>query len=670
MKYLQKLGKSLMLPVACLPVAAILMGIGYWIDPTGWGANSAVAGFLIKAGGAIVDNMAILFAIGVGVGMSKDGEGTAALAALISWLMIQTLLSPGAYAMFTGIAVADVPAAFGKLNNQFIGIVSGVLGAACYNKFSKTKLPDAIAFFSGRRCVAIITAGATLVVVLALALVWPLVYNGLVSFGELIVTAGPVGAGIYGFLNRILIPVGLHHALNSVFWFDVAGINDLGKFWSASLGGIKGQTGMYMTGFFPVMMFGLPAACLAMVHTAKTAKKKIAASLLFSGSVAAFFVGITEPIEFAFMFLAPPLYAVHAVLTGTSLAICAALPVRCGFNFSAGLVDWFLSFKAPMAVNPFFVIPIGLVYSVIYYVVFRFLITKFNFKTPGREEDDESSDEEKNVTVSNDFTKIAEICIAGLGGKANIVSTEYCATRLRTEIRDPLLVDEKHIKTAGIAGVIRPGKNSVQVIIGTKVQFVADEVTRLLASNIEIAASKKLGDSAPEAPMEKAAPKKPIIIDTSKVDKASAKKILAPVAGMVKAICESIDPAHQSEALGKGVCVMPEGGKIFAPFDGKVDMIFDTKHAINLLSHDGVELLIHCGIDTVKLGGKGFTMHIAEGDAIKTGQLLFEYDQDVISRAGYSLETQVVVTNTDAYKAITQAKAGTTAVGDVVLYVE
>jgi PTS system N-acetylglucosamine-specific IIC component len=608
------------------------MGIGYWIDPTGWGANSVGAAFLIKAGGVIIDNMAILFAIGVGVGMSKDGEGTAALAALISWLMIQTLLSPTVYAMFTGISVSEVPAAFGKLNNQFIGIVAGLLGATCYNKFSKTKLPDAVAFFSGRRCVAIITAGATLVVVLVLAFVWPLVYNALVSFGEIIVTAGPAGAGIYGFLNRILIPVGLHHALNSVFWFDVAGINDLGKFWSAALGGIRGQTGMYMTGFFPVMMFGLPAACLAMVHTAKTAKKKIAAGLLFSGAVAAFFVGITEPIEFAFMFLAPPLYAVHAVLTGTALALCAALPVRCGFNFSAGLVDWVLSFKAPMAVNPLFIIPLGAAYAVIYYTVFRFLIVKFNFKTPGREDEEESGAAEKK-TAGGDFTKIAELCIAGLGGRANIINTEYCATRLRAEIKDPALVDEKKIKTAGVAGVIRPGKNSVQVIIGTKVQFVADEVSRLLAS-------------------------------------AGTKQIRSPVAGTVKALTESIDPAHQAETLGKGVCIMPEGGKIFAPFDGAVDMVFDTKHAINLVSSDGIELLIHCGIDTVKLAGEGFTVHVSEGDAVKTGDLLFEYDAGLITRAGYSLETQLVVLNTGSYKAVTQVKSGTSAVGDVVLNVE
>ena len=480
MRYLQKLGKSLMLPVACLPVAAILMGIGYWIDPTGWGANNIVAAFLLKAGGAIIDNMAILFAIGVGVGMSKDGEGTAALAALISWLMIQTLLSPAAYAMFTG---GEAPAAFGKLNNQFIGIVSGLIGAACYNRFHQTKLPDALAFFSGRRCVAIITAGVTLVVALVLAFVWPVVYNGLVSFGEAIVSTGAAGAGIYGFLNRLLIPIGLHHALNSVFWFDVAGINDLGKFWSG-VGGTLGVTGQYMTGFFPVMMFGLPAACLAMYHSAKTTKKKVTAGLLFSAALASFFVGITEPIEFSFMFLAPVLYLVHAILAGISLAICSLLPIRAGFNFSAGFIDLVLSSNAPMALRPWLIVIPGLIYAVIYYTTFRFIIAKFDLKTPGREEDeDEVEEREKKATLkgAGDFAEVARICLEGLGGKGNITMCEYCATRLRMEVKDYALVDEKKIKSSGVSGIIRPSKTSVQIVIGLKVQFVHDEMKKLLA---------------------------------------------------------------------------------------------------------------------------------------------------------------------------------------------
>lgn len=478
MKYLQRLGKSLMLPVACLPVAAILMGIGYWIDPTGWGANNVAAAFLIKAGGALIDNMAILFAIGVGVGMSDDNDGTAGLAGLVSWLMITTLLSTDVVAMLKGVDASKVPAAFGKIETQFIGILAGLIGSACYNKFKNTKLPAALSFFSGKRCVAIVTAGASIIATLILFFVWPVVYGALVAFGEAIISTGSIGAGIYAFFNRLLIPFGLHHALNSVFWFDVAGIDDIGKFWGTKPGGILGQTGMYMTGFFPVMMFGLPAAALAMYHTAKDNKKKVVAGLLLASGLSAFFTGVTEPLEFAFMFLAPGLYLVHAVLTGVSVAVCAALPVRAGFNFSAGFVDWFLSFKAPFAENPIWLLGIGLIVAVIYYIVFRFAITKFNLKTPGREDDDLEG--EMNVHLSNDnFTEVASIILEGLGGKENIANIDNCVTRLRLEIKDYTLVNEKTIKSAGVAGIIRPSKTSIQVIIGTQVQFVADELKKL-----------------------------------------------------------------------------------------------------------------------------------------------------------------------------------------------
>ena len=466
MKYLQRLGKSLMLPVACLPVAAILMGIGYWIDPSGWGANNVAAAFLIKAGGALIDNMAILFAIGVGVGMSDDNDGTAGLAGLVSWLMITTLLSSGVVAMLKGVDVSEVPAAFGKIETQFIGILSGLIGASCYNKFKNTKLPAALGFFSGKRCIAIVTAGVSIVAALVLFFVWPVVYGALVAFGEAIISTGSIGAGIYAFFNRLLIPFGLHHALNSVFWFDVAGIDDIGKFWGTKPGGILGQTGMYMTGFFPVMMFGLPAAALAMYHTAKDNKKKVVAGLLLASGLSAFFTGVTEPLEFAFMFLAPGLYLVHAVLTGISVAICAVLPVRAGFNFSAGFVDWFLSFR-------------GLIVGIIYYIVFRFAITKFNLKTPGREDDDDTTEEMDIRLSNNDFTEVASIILKGLGGKENVVSIDNCVTRLRLEIKDYTQVNEKIIKSAGIAGIIRPGKTNIQVIVGTQVQFVADELKKL-----------------------------------------------------------------------------------------------------------------------------------------------------------------------------------------------
>ena len=476
MKYLQKLGKSLMLPVAVLPVCSILMGIGCWIDPTGWGANSAIAAFLIKAGGSIIDNMGILFAIGVGVGMSEDNDGTGGLAALVSWLMITTLLSPAVVGMLKGIPVEEVAPAFGKIATQFTGILAGLIGSTCYNKFKGTKLPSALAFFSGKRSVAIVTAGMSIVAALILFFAWPAIFGALVSFGEMIMGAGVIGAGIYGFFNRLLIPFGLHHALNSVFWFDIAGIDDIGKFWGQIEGGVKGVTGMYQAGFFPVMMFGLPAGALAMYHTAKENKKKVAAGLLGAAALSAFFTGVTEPLEFAFMFLAPGLYVVHALLTGITVAVVAALPVRAGFNFSAGFVDWFLSFKAPMALNPTYLLGIGLIVAVIYYVVFRIVIVKFNLKTPGREDDD---DETKVVLANDNFTEVARIVLEGIGGKENVTSIDNCITRLRLEIKDYTKVDEKKIKSAGVAGVIRPGKTSVQVIIGTQVQHVADEFKKL-----------------------------------------------------------------------------------------------------------------------------------------------------------------------------------------------
>ncbi len=478
MKYLQKIGKSLMLPVAVLPAAGILYGIGYWLDPTGWGANSVVSAFLIKAGSAIIDQIPILFAVGVSVGMAKDHDGTSALSGIVSFLMITTLLSTNAVAMYKGIDPTEVPAAFGKISNAFIGILSGIIGSTCYNKFRNTKLPDWLAFFSGKRCVAIVTSIISVFVAVILYLLWPLIFAGLVAFGKTIIGFGPIGAGIYAMLNRALIPLGLHHALNAVFWFDTAGINDLGLFWSGAEGAVKGVTGQYMTGFFPVMMFGLPAGALAMYHSAKPQKKKLAGSLLLAGAIASFFTGITEPLEFSFMFLAPGLYLIHAFLTGVSAAVCSVLPLRIGFNFSAGLDDYVLSFKAPMALNPLLLIPVGLIFAVIYYVVFRFAISKFDLKTPGRE--DEEEDEETIEIGDADFATMAKIILVGLGGAGNIKELDYCATRVRTEVIDYTLVDEKKIKSAGIPGVIRPSKNTVQVVVGPKVQFVFDEIKKLM----------------------------------------------------------------------------------------------------------------------------------------------------------------------------------------------
>ena len=482
MKFLQRLGKSLMLPVACLPVCGILMGIGYALCPATMqggdvsGALQIIGFFLVKAGGALIDNMSWLFAVGVAVGMAKDNDGTAGLSGLVSWLMMTKLLQPAVVGTLTGVAVEAVNPAFSKIETQFIGILAGIIGAACYNKFKDTKLPDALSFFSGKRCVAIVTAVVSIIMAAILFFVWPVVYGALVALGSGIVSLGAVGAGIYAFLNRLLIPFGLHHALNSVFWFDAIGINDLGQFWAGATAATDGHSlGMYMSGFFPCMMFGIPGAALAMVHTAKSNKKKIAAGLLGAAALSAFVCGVTEPFEFAFMFLAPVLYVVYALLYGIFAAVTVALGFRAGFSFSAGLTDLVFSASLPAAAKTLLIIPLGLAALVIFYLVFR-----VNLKTPGREDDDEAVDESKVQLANNDFTTTAQIILEGLGGAGNVTSVDNCITRLRLEVKDPLLVDEKKIKSAGIAGVIRPSKTAVQVVVGTKVQFVADEFKKLM----------------------------------------------------------------------------------------------------------------------------------------------------------------------------------------------
>ena len=485
MKYLQKLGKSLMLPVACLPVCGILMGIGYALCPSTMqggdisGAAKIIGFFLVKAGGALIDNMSWLFAIGVAVGMADDNDGTAGLAGLVSWLMITNLLATGTVATLTGVGADAVNPAFAKIGNQFIGILAGLIGSTCYNKFKGTKLPDALSFFSGKRCVAIVTAVVSIVVSAILFFVWPIVYTALVTVGESLVGLGAVGVGIYAFLNRLLIPFGLHHALNSVFWFDAAGINDLGSYWAGELlNGAGGTAGMYMAGFFPCMMFGLPAAAMAIIHCAKPEKKKAAASLMGAAAICAFICGVTEPFEFAFMFLAPALYLVYAILYGVFAAVTVALGFRAGFSFSAGLTDLVFSASLPAHAKTWMILPLGVAAAIVFYLVFRFAITKFDLKTPGREDDD--IDETKIELANNDFTAMAAIILEGLGGKENVTSVDNCITRLRLEIKDYTAVDEKKIKSAGISGVIRPSKTSIQVIIGPKVQFVADEFKKLL----------------------------------------------------------------------------------------------------------------------------------------------------------------------------------------------
>lgn len=482
MRQMQRLGRSLMQAVAVMPVAALLLGIGYWIDPTGWGANSAVAAVLIKSGGAILDNLGIIFAVSVAFGLSRDNNGAAALSGLVGFLVVTTLLNPGTVGMIRGGAEVLPEEGFGAIGmgNVFIGILTGILASWAYNRFHQTKLPDALAFFSGRRLVPIVTSLLAVLLSAILLFVWPAIYSALVAFGELLTSMGPLGAAIYGFFNRLLIPTGLHHALNNVFWFDLVGINDIGNFWNNTASTLPGvTTGMYQAGFFPIMMFGLPGAALAMYHCAKPENKTRVKALFLAGAVAAFVTGVTEPIEFSFMFLAPGLYLVHAGLTAISLFIAATFKWIAGFGFSAGMIDMILSVKVPLATQWYMLIPLGLVFFALYYFIFRFIITKMNLKTPGRE-DEIRADEGQTYAKDTNFSSMARTILEGLGGKENIETLDYCATRLRVGIVDNTRVSESKIKQANISGVMRPSQKDVQVIVGPQVQFVYDEMKKMI----------------------------------------------------------------------------------------------------------------------------------------------------------------------------------------------
>ena len=519
MQSLQRLGKALMGAVAVMPVAAILMGIGYWIDPDGWGANSVAAAVLIKAGGAILDQLGWIFAVAIAFGLAKDSNGAAALSGFIGYGTIKLLLNEDTVASYQGVDLAALKEAggdallewnshgWGAINdkNVLIGILVGLLAAWVYNRFHRTKLPDFLAFFSGRRLVPILTSIFAIALAGILYLVWPVVYGALFAFGRWLFGLGAVGAGLYGVANRLLIPTGLHHALNQIFWFDVIGINDIGKFlkggetieaakaatdaatcpgvWADGVCTVIGEVGRYQGGFFPIMMFGLPAAALAIYLRADKSKKKAIGSLMAAGALASIFTGVTEPLEFSFMFAAPLLYGVHALLTGIAVFVAATFKWTAGFGFSAGFVDMLLSSQNPLANKWYMLLLQGVVFAVIYFFVFYFLIGALNLKTPGRGDDGVSAPAASNVPLSDQAAKI----IAGLGGINNIDTLDYCATRLRAIVKDPVLVKEQEIKNAGVAGLIRPSEKSIQVVIGPKVQFVYDEVAdQLRASDAEL----------------------------------------------------------------------------------------------------------------------------------------------------------------------------------------
>ena len=668
LSYLQRIGRALMVPVAVLPAAAILMGIGYWIDPDGWGSNSAIAALLLKSGAAIIENMSVLFAIGVAYGMSKDKDGAAALTGFVGFLVVTTLCSPASYSMIMNVPVETVPAAFNKINNQFVGILVGVLSAELYNRYSGVELPKALSFFSGRRLVPILVSFLMIFLAFILMYVWPLVFNGLVSFGESIKDMGSVGAGIYAFFNRLLIPVGLHHALNSVFWFDVAGINDIPNF----LGGAKsieaglatiGVTGRYQAGFFPIMMFGLPGAALAIYHCARPENKAKVAGIMIAGAFAAFFTGITEPLEFSFMFVAPVLFVIHALLTGISVYIAASMEWISGFGFSAGLVDMLLQTRNPLAVKWFMLIVQGLVFFCIYYVIFRFMILRFNLLTPGREQDsgDETIDGyDENLSPEShndsDIQKEARQYVSAVGGSDNIVNIDACITRLRLTVKDSAIVNDAMAKRIGASGVIRLNKQNVQVIVGTRAELVA----------------KAMGDVIAKGPIAASAPTAaPIVAKVAEPTKAKGNTILslvAPVSGQVYSLDDVPDEAFSSRIVGDGIAIKPTSDEVLAPASGTVVKIFETNHAFCLETENGVELIVHMGIDTVALKGEGCARLVEEGAEVEAGTPILKLDLPFLEANAKSMISPVIISNIDDFAGVKILVEGQVVAGETVIY--
>lgn len=633
MKFLRKLGKSLMLPVACMPLCGILMGIGYLLCPTTMqggdsaGALAVVGTFLVKAGSALIDNIPILFAIGVGVGMSDDGDGVGALSSLVSWLMITTLLSKSSVLSIVP-SVAESPVrelAFDKISNPFIGILAGVIGSYCYNRFKNTRLPSWLSFFSGKRCVAIVSGAASIAVSLLLFLVWPVLFSALVAMGKWIAGLGTVGAGIYAVLNRLLIPSGLHHALNNVFWFDTIGLGDLNNFWAGKTSADVGWSlGMYMSGFFPCMMFGNAGAALAIyLRTAEKHRKK-AAGILLSSIICSFICGVTEPFEFSFMFICPPLFVVYALLYGVMTVVTLATGFRAGFSFSGGMIDLIFSSNLPAAQRTWLIIPLGILSFALFFGAFYLIVKKLGVTVFGDEAEAETPFEE--ASGGDKYSVMAEKIYYALGGKDNIVSIDNCITRLRLELRDTAEIDEKAIRAAGSRGVIRLGKTDAQVIIGTDVQFVADNMKRLFDGAYEKSAAAPRAEIFPISADE-------LILSS-------------PVSGKFVEMSDIPDPVFSEGVLGACCAIEPESGVICAPADGEIIQIADTLHSV-CLDCGGIEVLIHAGVDTVKLGGNGFECPVSLGDKVKKGQTVLLMDTEKISAKGFSTDVITVVAGTE-----------------------
>lgn len=690
---LQRVGRSFMLPIALLPVAGLLLGIGSsFTNPTTLetygltgiiqegGLLYTILDIMSKTGSAVFDNLALLFAMGVAIGMAKKEKEVAALSGAIGFLIMNTAISAliSAKGGVEAMAANSTTSVLGITTLQmgvFGGIIVGLGVAALHNRFYKIQLPQVLSFFGGTRFVPIITSIVYLIVGIAMFYIWPVVQAGIAQLGQLVLESGYAGTWIYGIIERALIPFGLHHVFYMPFWqtelggamiIDGVTVQGAQNIFFAELASkateqFSVSATRFMSGKFPFMIFGLPAAAFAMYKAARPEKKKIVGGLLLSAALTSMLTGITEPIEFTFLFVAPAMYIVHCILAGLSYMLMHIFNVGVGMTFSGGAIDLTLFgiLQGNDKTNWIWIVLIGLVYAVVYYFVFYFMITKFNFKTPGREADDEETKlytrkdmnarKEAAAAKSGDNSdRVSALILKGLGGKANLSDVDCCATRLRVTVINTELVQDSLLKESGASGVIHKG-NGVQVIYGPQVSVVKSNLEDFLDTDASDNVDALLGQDIVTAPIKE-----------DKTNKGEVKliKLYSHLSGRIVPLEEVEDEAFSSKVLGDGVAVEPTEGKLYAPCDGKVDMVFDTRHAINIVSADGCEILLHIGIDTVKLGGEFFEAHVSDGQEIHKGDLLISFDMDGIRNAGYKLTTPMIICNTDDYSSLETIVSG------------
>ena len=693
---LQRVGRSFMLPIALLPVAGLLLGIGSsFTNETmlaAYGLNSVIhPGTLIytildvmsQTGSAVFNNLALLFAMGVAIGMARKEKEVAALSGAVAYIIMNTAIQAmiNAAGGVEAMPANSTTTMLGITTLQmgvFGGIVVGLGVAALHNKFYKIELPQVLAFFGGTRFVPIISSIVYLVVGIAMFYIWPVVQSGIAALGALVLASGYAGTFIYGLLERALIPFGLHHVFYMPFWqtavggtaiidgVTVTGAQNIffAELASKSTTVFSVSATRFMAGKFPFMMFGLPGAALAMYQCAKPEKKKVAGGLLLSAALTAFLTGITEPLEFTFIFVALPMYAVHCVLAGLSFMLMHILNVGVGMTFSGGLIDLVLFgvMQGNAKTHWVWVVVVGAVYFVLYYIIFRFMISKFDYKTPGRDDAEEvklytradvnARSAASGSTAPAGDDPVSALIVEGLGGAANLSDVDCCATRLRCTVKDAALVKQDVLKASGASGVICKG-NGVQVVYGPKVAVI----------------KAKLEDYLENAPKTPAAPAAPAPAAAPAAPAAAAKDtvLAACLTGTVVPLAEVKDEAFASGALGDGIAIEPAVGELVAPADGEISSTFDTHHAVGMTTVDGAELLMHIGIDTVKLGGKHFTYLVNEGDKVRKGQPLIRFDIEAIKAEGYPVTTPLIVCNTDEYAAVTPKASGTVKQGDALL---